>query len=256
MAIWDAGQYLKFGDHRLRPGLELLSRVPVDAPLDVWDLGCGAGNLTSFLKKRWPDARVVGLDSSPEMLAKARAIAGIEWIAGDAATWAPAVPADVVFSNACLHWLPDHAMLFARLLGCLAPGGAFAVQMPRNHDAASHRLMRETAAAGPWAAALAGVRGIEAVADPAEYYAWLAPHAAAVDVWETEYLQVLTGEDAVVEWVKATGLMPYLDALDAGTRPAFLDAYRRRIAAAYPRRADGTTLFAFRRLFVVAIKSR
>ena len=256
MATWDATQYLKFGDQRLRPGLELLSRVPVETPFDVWDLGCGTGNLTAFLRRRWPDARVVGLDSSPEMLAKARAVPAIEWVEGDAATWTPAAPADVVFSNACLHWLPDHATLFPRLFAALAPGGALAVQMPRNHAAPSHALMRATAAEGKWAATLKFVRGIEAVADPGEYYDWLAPQAASVDVWETEYLQVLTGDDAVVEWVKSTGLKPYLDALDEGARPAFLDAYRRRIAAAYPRRADGTTLFAFRRLFVVAIKSK
>jgi trans-aconitate 2-methyltransferase len=253
MAVWDAGQYLKFGDHRLRPGLELLARIPLDAPRVVWDLGCGTGNLTEFLRRRWPEARVTGLDNSPEMLAKARAIDGIDWVDGDVATWAPPTPPDVIFSNACLHWLPDHAALFARLVGFLAPGGALAVQMPRNHRAPSHVLLAETAREGRWAKPLAAVRGIEEVAEPGEYHGWLAPHGAP-DIWETEYLQVLTGEHAVVEWVKGTALKPYLDALDAATREAFLDAYRQRVARAYPRRADGTTLFPFRRIFIVATK--
>lgn len=256
MTAWDAQQYPRFGDHRLRPGLELVARIPVEAPRTVWDLGCGAGNLTAFLRRRWPESRVIGLDNSTTMLAKAREIAGIEWREGDVAAWRPDAPVDVIFSNACLHWLPDHFALFARLMGSLAPGGALAVQMPRNHAAPSHALMRETARIGPWADALRGVQGIEEVAEPADYYAALAPHAGAIDVWETEYLQVLTGEDAVVEWVKPTGLKPYLDALDGAMRPGFLAAYRERIAAAYPRRDDGTTLFAFRRLFIVAAARR
>ena len=256
MTAWDAQQYLRFGDHRLRPGLELLARIPVEAPRTVWDLGCGTGNLTAFLRRRWPESRVIGLDNSTTMLAKAREIGGIDWREGDVAAWRPDAPVDVIFSNACLHWLPDHGALFGRLMGSVAPGGALAVQMPRNHAAPSHALMRETARAGPWVAALHDVQGIEEVADPAAYYAWLAPHAASVDVWETEYLQVLTGEDAVVEWVKATGLKPYLDALDGAMRPGFHAAYHERIAAAYPRRDDGTTLFAFRRLFIVAAARR
>ncbi|MBL8699794.1 MAG: methyltransferase domain-containing protein [Alphaproteobacteria bacterium] len=253
MTIWNADQYLKFADHRARPGLELLARIPIDAPSSVWDLGCGAGNLTAALRERWSRARIVGLDNSPEMLAKARKIAGIEWIECDLVGWSAPEPADVVFSNAVLHWVPDHARLFAHLMRQVAPGGALAVQMPRNFAARSHTALYETAREPAWAAALAPLLGPTPVAAPAQYYEWLKPHAAAVDVWETEYLQVLTGDDAVVEWTRATAVKPFLDALPSAQREPFLAAYRARLAPAYPRRDDGTTLFAFRRLFIVAL---
>jgi len=250
--IWNADQYLKFADHRLRPGLELLARIPLAAPISVWDLGCGTGNLTQALHERWPDARVTGLDNSPDMLAKARKIAGIGWVERDLEGWSPPAPADLLFSNAVLHWVPSHAALFAHLMRQLAPGGILAVQMPRNFAARSHTALYETAREAPWATALEPLLAPTPVAEPRDYYDWLEPHAATVDVWETEYLQVLTGDDAVVEWTRATAVKPFLDALQPGQRDPFLASYRAKLAPAYPRRADGTTLFAFKRLFIVA----
>jgi trans-aconitate 2-methyltransferase len=252
MTTWDPQQYLKFADHRLRPALDLLARVGAEEPGAVFDLGCGAGNVTKLLAERWPRARVTGVDGAMPMLEKARAAAPrIAFVQAELASWTAPAPAGIVYSNAALHWLEDHAALFPRLMAQLAPGGTLAVQMPRNHRAASHTLMRETAEAGPWKAKLAHVRGIRAVHDPDAYYRILAPLALRLDIWECEYLQVLEGENPVVEWTKGTGLRPYLDALDDAAKKSFLAAYAERIAAAYPPQPDGRTLFPFRRIFIV-----
>ena len=250
---WDPAQYLRFADHRLRPAVDLLGRVDLDAPGEVYDLGAGAGNVTRLIKARWPEARVTGVDSSAEMLAKAAAAEpGIRWERADLARWQPPRPADLIYSNAALHWIEGHAQLFPALLGGLAPGGVLAVQMPRNFSAPSHTLIAEAARGGPWRARLEPLLRPAPVGDPAVYYDVLAPHAAALDVWETEYLQVLEGDHPVKEWTKGTWLRPLLDALDEPERGGFEAAYAALVACAYPRRADGRTLFPFRRLFIVA----
>jgi trans-aconitate 2-methyltransferase len=249
---WDDSQYLKFADERTRPARELLGRVPVSGPRRVVDLGCGPGNSTALLLERWPEARLTGVDSSSEMLERARHdLPGLEWLQADAGSFDPGA-VDVLFSNALLQWLPEHERLVPRLFGAVRPGGALAVQVPRNFDEPSHRLMRETA--GPWAARTASVRTRSAVGSPAFYYDLLAPTARSVDIWQTTYEHVMTGAEAIVEWVKGTGLRPYLDVLTADERPHFLDAYTRAIDAAYPPRSDGKRLFSFPRLFIVAVR--
>ncbi|HEY7688461.1 MAG TPA: trans-aconitate 2-methyltransferase [Dongiaceae bacterium] len=253
MISWNPAQYLKFADHRFRPAIDLLARIDAAAPRAVCDLGCGTGHLTLELKKRWPDADVFGVDSSPDMLAKAREVApGLSFAQADAGNWRPEKPLDVIFSNAVLHWLPDHGKLFPRLLGLLEKGGVLAVQMPANHQSPSHRLLSEAAANGPWKDRLAAVQGIHPVHDPDFYYRALAPAAQVIDAWESEYLHVLSGDDPIVEWTRGTALRPYLDALEGPQRDAFLAEYRRLVTAAYPREPDGSTLFPFRRVFVVA----
>jgi trans-aconitate 2-methyltransferase len=252
MPSWNPSQYLKFADHRLRPALDLLARIPALADGAIWDLGCGAGNVTRLLKERWPAARVTGVDSSDDMLGQARAIEGIDWAKGDAARWSAPDPAALVFSNAALHWIDDHARLFPHLIRQVARGGALAVQMPRNFAAPSHALLYETAARGPWAAALVPYLRPSPVAIPEAYYDLLMPHATHVDIWETEYLHVLQGENAVLEWTKGSAVRPLLDRIEDAQRPDFLAAYAERLRAAYPRRGDGMTLFPFRRLFIVA----
>ncbi len=250
---WDPAQYLSFADLRLRPAIDLLARVPHHRPGSVVDLGCGTGAATRLLRDRWPDARIAGIDGSPEMLAKARlALPGIDWAEGDFAAWRPSAPVDVLYSNAALHWTGDHAGLFPRLFAALAPGGALAVQMPRNFSAPSHALMRTAAEAGPWWPKLAPLFGPPPVGPPELYYRLLAPLARHLDIWETEYLQVLDGDDPVAEWTKGTWLRPLLDRLDHSEGRRFEDDYRRLVRAAYPKEPDGRTLFPFRRLFIVA----
>jgi trans-aconitate 2-methyltransferase len=252
MPSWDPSQYLKFADHRLRPALDLLARVPQGEHRVIWDLGCGPGNITEMIKQRWPDARVTGLDNSSDMLKQARAIAGIDWVEGDVESWKAPTPADFVFSNAVLHWIDGHQRLFPHLLRQVARGGVLAVQMPRNFQAPSHVLLYETAAQGPWAPKLVPLLRPSPVAMPETYYDWLMPHATHLDLWETEYLHVLQGENAVLEWTKGTAVRPLLDQIEPDQRADFLAAYAEKLRKAYPRRADGMTLYPFRRLFLVA----
>jgi trans-aconitate 2-methyltransferase len=253
MTGWDPAKYLEFAGLRLRPALDLLARIPHEAPRCVYDLGCGPGNVTRLLGERWPGAALTGVDGSPAMLERARAaLPGVTFVEADLSAWAPPAPADVVYSNAALQWLDDHAALFPRLLGTLAPGGILAVQMPRNHAAPSHTEMTAAADAGPWRERLAPALRARPVAPPEFYYDLLASRARRVDVWEAEYLQVLEGDNPVVEWTRGTALKPLLDALEEPERSTFLAEYATRIARAYPRRPDGRTLLPFRRLFLVA----
>jgi len=249
---WNPSTYLAFADERTRPAAELLARISSENPERIADLGCGPGNSTALLVQRWPDAKIEGIDASPEMIATAKR-SGVEadFILADLASWQPDTRYDVIFSNATYQWLPDHHALLPRLMGFVGKGGVFAFQVPNNQYAPSHTLMRDVAAQGPWAEKLARVRGIF-VEKAQTYFDILAAHATTVDIWTTEYLHVLEGEDAVFKWVSGTGLRPYLDALDAGERERFVTEYKARLNVVYPRRADGKTLFPFSRLFAVA----
>jgi trans-aconitate 2-methyltransferase len=256
---WDPALYLKFGDERLRPGFELLARIGELPPGPLYELGCGTGVHARAIATRWADRTFTAIDHSREMLTKAAAEpAPIQWVEADIARWSAPAPGALIFSNATLQWLGEHERLFPHLLRQLVHGGVLAVQMPRNFDQESHRLMRETATQGPWAERLAPVLGSatvlrpEPVMPPEAYYDLLAPLTPHLDLWETEYLQVLTGEDAVLEWVRGTALRPVLDALAPSERAAFTASYGAKLRQAYPRRGDGKTLFPFRRLFLVA----
>lgn len=250
---WDPQQYARFSGQRLRPALDLIARIPAEYPRTVVDLGCGTGNVTRILRERWPRAGITGVDGSPQMLTEARKVeSNIAWEHIDVAAWSPPEKFEMVFSNAALHWLDDHPALFARLCGKVAAGGVLAVQMPRNFGAPSHTLIHELAASPPWREALSGLLRPQPVLAPDAYYRLLAPAARTLDIWETEYLQVLEGENPVAEWTKGTWLAPLLAALAPAARAAFEAEYRRRVLQAYPKQPDGKTLFPFRRLFIVA----
>ena len=261
---WNPDQYLKYSNERVRPALDLLARIDAEAPKIVLDLGCGAGNVTALLAQRWPDARIVGVDNSTEMLAKARAsTAGDprrEWIDADLATYAPDPLADVVYSNAALHWQPDHARLFPRIFDWVAPGGVLAVQMPNQLAAPSHVAIAEVVAASQWRNRLVAAREQTPVLHTADYFHLLSAKARTVDAWVTEYLHVLPashdGVHPVVSWIKGTTLTPYLAALPQDMQRAFVDDISQRIAAAYPALSDGRVLFPFRRVFIVAARAR
>ena len=252
--MWRPEVYLKYGDERTRPARDLLRQVAPAAPSRVIDLGCGPGNSTALLRARWPDASVTGLDSSASMLAEARATGpdGVEWIEADVAAWAPAEPVDVVYSNAALHWLPDHGRLLPRLAAATVPGGALAIQMPRNFAAPSHTEIAEAARSDPWRGKLAPILRESRVREPAEYHRMLAPHVRRLEIWETEYLHRLSGEDPVYDWVKGTTMTPLLAVLEGDERVEFEAVCRKRLRTAYAREADGSTLFPFRRIFIVA----
>lgn len=250
---WDPVQYLRFAGERLRPALDLLARIEAEAPQSVVDLGCGAGNLMPLLGARWPKARLAGVDGSPQMLEKARADhPRVEFVEADIGAWRPAQPVDVLYSNAALHWLEGHERLFPALLDRVAPGGFLAVQMPRNFSAPSHTSIVETIEQGPWRTRLEPHLRREPVGTPGFYWRLLAGRCAQLQVWETEYLQVLEGENPVAEYTKGTWLKQFLDRLEGAERAAFEADYRARVRAWYPPEKDGRTLFAFRRLFIVA----
>ena len=255
---WDPAVYLEFADERLRPGFDLLGRVGDLPPGPIFELGCGTGVHTRAIASRWSDRTVAGIDSSAEMLAQAGASPSpITWVQADIKSWSAPEKAALIFTNATLQWLDDHETLFPHLMRQLVPGGVLAVQMPRNFDAPSHVLMRETAGEQPWAARLAPLLRHDPVARPEIYYDLLIGLAAGgIDLWETEYLHILSGpekgESAVLAWVRGTALRPLLAPLDAAEQGEFAKRYDAKLHRVYPRRANGKTLFPFRRLFLVA----
>ena len=253
MTKWDPSLYLKFGDERTRAACELLSRVPLPTAKHVVDLGCGPGNSTALLVDRFPTSHVTGVDMSLEMLETARrGPAEVTWVEADVSTWRPPVTVDLLFANAVFQWVPNHADLLPALFSCLNAGGALALQMPHNVEQPSHRLMR--ALPGPFAGRLNQVAARTEVGSPGFYYDLLAPQAAYVDIWQTTYEQVVDSPAAIVEWVKGTGLRPYLDVLNAHEQELYLRQYTDAIADAYPARADGKRLFSFPRFFLVATR--
>lgn len=264
MTDWSPTAYLQYTDERSRPFAELLARVP-DEPATVIDLGCGPGHLTALLRARWPRADILGLDASPAMIERATAddpdprtryeLADLRDLAHGRAS---VTGADLVISNAALQWVPGHRELLAPLAATAAQ--TFAFQVPGNHDAPSHTLLREVAARAPYAAVVGPVTR-RATADPAEYLDLLATPGWAVDAWETTYTHVLDGPDPVLRWISATGAQPTLQALAAhdaahGTalRAHFEAEYGAALRDAYPERAYGTPL-EFRRVFVVATRT-
>ena len=253
---WSASQYLRFEDERTRPVRDLLAGVPTRNPRRVIDLGCGPGNSTEVLGACFPDAAVMGLDSSEEMIRAARErLPDVAFQVADIATWDSPGDWDVILANAVLQWLPDHWSVLPRLVDKLAPGGSLAVQMPDNLDQPSHVLMREIARAGPWAAKLGeAIAARNDLPAPAAYYSRLRPSCQRVDVWRTIYHHPLPSVDAVVEWFKGSALWPYLEPLDDKERAAFLEQYRAGIADAYPLQSGGVVLLPFPRLFIVATR--
>lgn len=254
---WSAQQYAQFEDERTRPVRDLVAAIPhVDAHAVV-DLGCGPGNSTEVLAARFPTAAVLGLDSSPDMIAAARQrLPQHRFELADLQAWHDEGPFGVILANAVLQWVPDHTALLPRLLSRLQPGGSLAVQMPDNLDEPAHRLMREVAADGPWAGKLADAAGQRTGLEGAGwYYALLRPACSRVDVWRTTYHHPLAGgADAVVEWFRGSGLRPFLQSLDDGERAGFLRRYRDAVAGAYPALPCGTVLLPFPRLFIVATR--
>lgn len=247
---WDPATYLQYGDERARPFVDLVARIGATAPRSVVDLGCGTGNLTALLKRRWPEADVVGVDSSPEMVAAAEPDSGVRMVVGDLRDWAPGSPVDVLVSNAALQWVPDHLALLPRLVGQVAPGGWFAFQVPGNFSAPSHAVRHRLEQDPRFAPYLEGVTGPDAH-DPEVYLEVLLDLGCEVDAWETTYLHVLPGDDPVFAWAVGTGARPTLEALPDGPRQEFEEEFRSALRDAYPSTRHGTVL-PFRRVFVVA----
>ncbi|MBO9123128.1 MULTISPECIES: trans-aconitate 2-methyltransferase [unclassified Rhizobium] len=253
---WSASQYVKFEDERTRPARDLLAQVPMEHVERAIDLGCGPGNSTELIIDRYGADGVSGLDSDLNMLEAARKrLPGTDFLEADLATWQPKEPVDLLFANAVFQWLPNHLDIFDRLMDGLKPGGALAVQMPDNLTEPTHLLMEETAHAGPWKTAFEAksVRR-NPLPPPSTYYSRLIGKAKRVDIWHTAYNHPMADAAAIVEWVKGTGLRPYLDHAGDQHREAFLADYLGRVEKAYPKMSDGRVLLRFPRLFMVAVK--
>jgi trans-aconitate 2-methyltransferase len=253
---WSASQYVKFEDERTRPARDLLAQVPLEQVRHAVDLGCGPGNSTALIVERFGAEGVSGLDSDLNMLEAARKrMPGTSFVEADLATWHPSEPADLLFANAVFQWLPNHLDIFDRLMDGLAPGGVLAVQMPDNLTEPTHLLMEETAHAGPWKAAFEAKSVRRNPLPPAStYYSRLIAKAARVDICHTAYNHPMADAAAIVEWVKGTGLRPYLDHAGEDHRAAFLADYLGRVERAYPKMSDGRVLLRFPRIFMVAVK--
>lgn len=254
MSDWNPSLYSRFEDERTRPARELLARVPLLQAARVVDLGCGPGNSTELLAQRFSGARVVGTDNSPSMLESARKrLPGVVFELSDIAAWNPAEAPDLIYANAALQWVPGHEQLIPRLFAALAPGGVLAIQMPDNRDEPTHRAMREVAGLAPWAEPIGDVDKLRSAILPlGDYYEMLAPAALQVDVWHTVYQHPMASPAAIVEWVRSTGLKPFIEPLNADLRAGYLVEYEKRIAAAYKPHSDGQLLLAFPRMFVIA----
>jgi trans-aconitate 2-methyltransferase len=253
---WSARQYLRFEDERTRPPRDLLAQVPLQSARRVFDLGCGPANSTELLIERFPGAEVIGIDSSPAMLAQARErLPKAKFEQADLTRWKPPAATDLLFGNAVFQWVPDHAAVLARLLQSLSEGGVLAVQMPDNTDEPCLALMREVASKGPWAATLAKANPARVeLPRPGDYYDLLRPLCAEIDIWHTVYNHVMAGPEGIVEWFKGSALRPFLSALDAEQQKGFLADYGAAVARAYPARFDGKVLLRFPRIFIVATR--
>ena len=256
MESWSPSEYMRFGDERTRPSVDLASRIAVERPASVIDLGCGPGNSTRVLRQRWPEAHVIGLDSSPQMIDAARDDAPLEeWIVAGIEDWIPSAAYDVVFSNAALQWLPDHCALVERLFRAVAPGGALGFQIPSATFAAVRDLIHVIALDGPWTSRMAGPLGELTMESPGLYYDCLSPHARSVDVWETEYFHVMDSAAAIVDWIASTGLRPFLAVLESDEENRlFVSRLNEMVREMYPPQRDGRVLFPFKRTFVVAYR--
>jgi trans-aconitate 2-methyltransferase len=253
---WSAAQYLKFEDERTQPARDLLARVPIQAPKRIVDLGCGPGNSTAVLESRYPNAHIVGMDSSPDMIRKAKtALPHREFTVEDLHSYSPEESVDLFFSNAVFQWLgkDERFNIVKKLMEAQPSGGVFALQVPDNLTEPSHVLMRETAENGPWAATLKNV-GRDTFQTPPEIYDLLKPVCSKVDIFHTTYYHNLENHAAIIEWVKGTGLRPYVDPLSPEEKEGFLSEYLKRLEKAYPSTYDGRVLLPYPRLFVVAVK--
>lgn len=253
---WSPSDYMRFGDERTRPSIDLASRIAVERPASVIDLGCGPGNSTRVLRQRWPEAHVVGLDSSSEMIDAARREEPLEeWLVSGIEDWVPAAPFDVVFSNAALQWLPNHCALVERLFEAVAPGGALAFQIPSATFAAVRELIHAIALDGPWTSRMGGPLGELTMEAPSVYYDCLSPRARSIDLWETEYFHVMDSAPAIVDWIASTGLRPFLAALESEEETrAFVTRLNEMVRETYLPQRDGRVLFPFKRTFLIAYR--
>lgn len=256
MTNWNANLYLQFANERTQPSLDLIGRIKVADPTRIIDLGCGPGNSTAMLRQRWPHANLIGLDSSPEMIGSASQTYPTEqWVLADIATWKADTLFDLVFSNATLQWLPDHECLFPQLFAQVASGGALAVQLPAHEQSPLHQVTLDVADDPLWCDRMSAAQQALTRESPSFYYDVLEAIATHIDLWETEYYHQMESPQSILNWVRATGLRPFLAALETEEeKQRFEQLVLEDYTQAYPPQKDGRILFPFRRLFMIAYR--
>ena len=256
MINWDPQLYMKYGNERTQPSIDLTSRIPLINPQTIVDLGCGSGNSTAILRKRWPEADISGLDSSAAMLGEAqKKFPSLRWIEADIGNWRPEGSYDLIFSNAALQWVPNHDELFSNLLSSVNDSGCLAVQVPYHYTSRLHQIIIEVSHDSRWTRQLDRARNALTSHTPAFYYDLLHSNCSRIDIWQTDYYHIMESPEDILEWISGTGLRPYLDALNNESerndfKALILNGYRE----AYPRRKDGKVLFPFSRLFLLLHK--
>jgi trans-aconitate 2-methyltransferase len=257
MVDWNPNSYLKFRDERTQPSIDLVSRIEIVNPGSIIDIGCGPGNSTQVLLKRWPNADIVGLDNSQEMIAKAKSdYPGRKWILADAAHYDPKQSFDIVFSNATLQWIQDHEKLISRLYSFLKTGGALAVQVPANNESPLHNSLRTVSKDDRWSKFTGDCDGLLNYQSASYYYDILVSLSSKIDLWETTYYHILSHHQALIEWYRSTGMRPFLERLpDDYCRMQFEDEVLNGCRESYKVQKDGKMLYPFNRIFFIAYKS-
>ncbi len=258
MADWNSALYLKFKSQRTQPAIDLAARIDVEDPLDIIDIGCGPGNSTRIIKQRFPDARVIGADYSDNMLEAAQKDnPGCGFIkldaGGDLSDLAGKF--DVVFSNACIQWIPEHRKLLPNLFSMLKSGGVLAVQVPVNFEEPIHKITTKTAASPKWSKELSDPQFFFTLSEE-EYFDILSDLTDDFELWKTVYCHRLPGVESIIEWYRSTGLKPYLDQLSENGRNDFINDVRTELIKEYPARKNGEIIFRFPRLFFIAKRSK
>ena len=254
MTKWDAGQYLRFIQERTQPAMDLAARIPLTGHIRILDAGCGPGNSTRVLAQRFSQADILGVDSSPEMISRAQKDhPDLHFALGDIGSEDGLCggPFDVIFSNACLQWVPEHTQLLPRLLAQLSPGGVLAVQVPMNYEEPIHRILSSLVSDSAWRDKFTQLRRFYTLT-PEDYYAVLTTGHARVELWQTTYFHVLPSHESILEWYRGTGMRPYLEQLSAADSERFSQQVLERVREAYPAQPDGKILFRFPRLFFLA----
>ncbi|HEY9167710.1 MAG TPA: methyltransferase domain-containing protein [Candidatus Kryptonia bacterium] len=256
MLKWNPHEYLKFAGERTRPSVDLAARIEIENPRSIIDIGCGPGNSTQVLRSRWPAAKIIGLDSSAEMIARAsKDFPESEWITADVSSYSFPTKHDIVFSNAAIQWIPDHDELLPRLMDAVSSGGVFAVQVPSDAGSPLRLALLEVSARPEWNRFVAGAEKLAAYHDADYYYNILAPISSKFDLWETTYYHLLDFHKGLVEWYKGTGMRPFLERIpDEKMKIEFQNQILNECVKAYRIQDNGKLLYPFKRTFFIATK--
>ncbi|NLJ31277.1 MAG: methyltransferase domain-containing protein [Clostridiales bacterium] len=256
MADWNSSEYLKFGNERTQPAIDLVNRIDCENPKKILDIGCGPGNSSKVLAQRYPDADILGIDNSPAMIEAAKIQhPDIRFMQCDANRDLRTMDRDfdIIFSNACIQWIPDHDTLLKNMMCLLKPGGIIAIQTPMNYQEPIHQIIKEISASHKWSSQFENPRIVYNLTQ-SEYYDLLSNIASDFCMWETTYFHKMKSHGDIIKWYRATGLRPYLNVLSEADKINFEKDIYDKLITAYPKQKNGEIIFRFPRFFFTAIK--